>query len=176
MRRPVQVAAVVTAVLATTFVAILGIRLFRADPAPGRDDASVALSERNAAVAAAAEKATLAFLDVDYRSMDSRIDKVLALATGTFKEQYSTARTNLASAAVQGKATSIGKVNHVGISEVTRSSAVALVAADSTVSNSLITEAKAKGQSVDEKRYYRFRLDLRLVKGTWLVNDLQFVG
>ena len=176
MRRPLLVAAVVTGLLAVTFVVILGARLFREDPALGINDASLAQAKRNTEITDSARDLTLAFLAVDYRDMDARVAAVLKLATGTFKSQYETAKKNLSAAAVQSKAVSTGEIKYVGLSKVTSRSATALVAADSTVSNTLITEAKDKGQPVDETRYYRFQLRLDLVKGSWLVSDLQFVG
>ena len=176
MRISVRAAAVVTGLLLVTFLVILGTRLFREDPALGVNDASLAAAKRNTAITDVAKSVTTAFLDVDYRDMDPRIEKVLDQATGTFEKQYDAARANLTKAAVQGKATSVGTVRYVGLGKVTDRTATALVAADSTVSNAVIAAAKAKGQPVDEKRYYRFQLELTRVKGTWLVDDLQFVG
>ena len=42
--------------------------------------------------------------------------------------------------------------------------------------SAVVEQAKAKGQKVDDKRYYRFQLNLTKVGGRWLLNDLQFVS
>jgi hypothetical protein len=132
--------------------------------------------DRQVAVNAAARKVTLAFLDVDYRDMDPRIDKVLKLATGTFKEQYAKTRVNLTAAAQQGKATSTGAIKYVGISDIDADSALVFVAADSKVDNSAMEDARKKGQNPDDQRYYRFQLKMSLVHGHWLLNGLDLVS
>lgn len=176
MTRVPTVLAAVTTVLAVTFLVVLGFRLFGSTAAPGRTDAAIERTAEEDRIVRVAEAATLAFLDVDYQDMAPKVKKVLDLATGTFYDQYKSAEENLTSAAKQGRATSTGVVKHVGLSKVTATTARAYVAADSTVSNALIVEAQEKGEKVDEKRYYRFQLDLTLVKGQWRVNDLQFVS
>ena len=121
------------------------------------------------AVRAAATKETLAFLSVDYRDMDARIEKVLAGATGTFKEQYSGARANLKTSATTAQAVSTGKVLAVGVSDLDEKSAAVFVAANSSVTNKS-TQGKPKA------RYYRLKLSMVRERGRWLTSDIQFVG
>ena len=83
---------------------------------PGQSAAEKA-NARDLAVRVAATNVTKAFLDVDYRDMDPRIDKVLSLSTGTFKNQYDTAKVDLKTQAQTAKAVATGAVRYVGIGE-----------------------------------------------------------
>ncbi|MGY2875102.1 Mce-associated membrane protein [Marmoricola sp. URHA0025 HA25] len=133
-------------------------------------------SDRDLAVRVAATNVTKAFLDVDYRDMDPRIVKVLKLSTGTFKNQYETAKVDLKTQAQQAKAVATGAVRYVGIGDIDDDTAVVYVAADTKVSNASIEQDKSAGKDVDDKRYYRFQLSLSKVGGRWLLNDLQFIS
>ncbi|RNL79548.1 hypothetical protein [Nocardioides marmorisolisilvae] len=170
------VVAVLTGVLAIAFLTVAGLRIVHPESLNhGRAEATRA-ADREDAVTAAARKATLAFLDVDYRDMDPRVKKVLDLSTGTFKKQYSDTSVNLTAAARQGQAVSSGSIKYIGITDQDADAAVVFVAADSTVTNLAMQKAKAKHQKVDDKRYYRFQLNFTKVGGRWLLNDLQFVS
>ena len=57
-------------------------------------------------VQAAATRAVLAFLDVDYQHMDEKQQAVEALSTGSFKQQYAGTAPTLKAAAEQAKAVS----------------------------------------------------------------------
>jgi Mce-associated membrane protein len=133
------------------------------------DTKAQSLSRQYKAVTKAASDETLAFLAVDYKNVDAMIDKVLAGATGSFKEQYNGARTQLKSSATTAKAVSTGKVLSAGISELDSKLAVVFVAANSSVTNS---STKGKAQP----RYYRLKLTMVRQGGKWLTSDLQFVG
>jgi Mce-associated membrane protein len=139
-----------------------------ASATPG-DSRAETLSRQYTAVTRAAREETLAFLTVDYRNMDPLIAKVVAGATGTFRQQYSQAKANLKTSAQQSLAVSSGKVLSVGIGEISGSDAVAFVAADSQVSNK---STKGKPQP----RYYRLKLTMTREGGTWRTSNLQFVG
>ena len=174
--RRVQVLAGLAAVLAVVFLVMGGIRVL-SDPPP-RSSGDRAVVTRAAAgndPQSVATQVTLAFLDVDYRDMRPRVQKVLDLATGAFADEYRSAEANLTAASQEGRVVSTGTVRYAGLSEVTATAARVLVAADSTVSNTAIEAARAGGQPVDDKRSYRFQLDLTVVDGQWLVNELQFV-
>jgi len=131
---------------------------------------------RNLAVTAAATKVTKAFLDVDYRDMDPRIATVLNLSTGTFKNQYQTAKNDLKAQSQAAKAVASGAVRYVGIADIDSDTAVVYVAADTKVDNVSIQQDKAAGKQVQNRRYYRFQLDMSKVGGRWLLNDLQFIS
>ena len=167
---------VLVCVLASAFVVVAGIRIVHPETLSSARAETTDAQSRDEKITTAARKATLAFLDVDYRDMDPRVKKVLALATGSFKKQYDSTSVNLIAAARQGKAVSSGSVLYIGISDADADSAVVFVAADSTVSNTAMEEARAKGEKVDDQRYYRFQLNLSRVGSKWLLNDLQFVS
>lgn len=174
--RPQIGLALLATLLAALFLVVLGFRVFAPGTLPpARHDASVT-SDRADAVTTAARKATIAFLDVDYRDMDPRVKKVLALSTGTFRKQYNDTAVNLTAAARQGQAVSSGVIRYIGISALGPDSATVFVAADSTVTNLAMQQAQQAGQKVDDKRYYRFQLNLAQVDGHWLLSDLQFVS
>ena len=135
---------------------------------PG-DSRAEALSREYEQVTAAARKETLAFLTVDYKDMDPLIAKVLDGATGTFKEQYDSAKGTLKSTAQQGHSVATGDVKAVGIGDIDSDTAVVFVAADGSVTN---TSTKGKAQP----RSYRFKLTMVHKGGKWLTSDLQILG
>lgn len=139
-----------------------------ASAAPGGPRAE-SLSKDYRVVTKAAREQTLAFLTVDHRDMDPLIAKVLAGATGAFKQQYEKAEVNLKASAQDSRAISTGKVISVGVGDIGDNDAVVLVAADSQVSNK---STKGKAQP----RYYRLRLTMVRKGETWLTSNLDFVG
>jgi Mce-associated membrane protein len=160
-------------VLALACVLALAARLFSPSLGPSSWTAGDEADTRQVAVTTAARKVTLAFLDVDYRDMDPRVEKVLALATGEFKKQYQATKVNLVAAAREGESTSTGTVRYVGISDIDADAAVVFVAADSKVDNKVMREARAKGQKPDEQRFYRFQLHFTKVGDRWLLDNLE---
>jgi Mce-associated membrane protein len=119
-------------------------------------------------VAAAARAEALAFLTVDHTDMDLLIDAVLAGATGDFAKEYAAQRETLTSEAIRTEATSTGEVVALGVGALDDTSATVLLAANSTVSNTLTGD---EGQV----RFYRLRLDLVREDGRWLTTDVEFV-
>jgi Mce-associated membrane protein len=108
--------------------------------------------------------------------MDPRIAKVLDLSTGTFKNQYQTAKNDLKAQSQAAKAVASGAVPYDGIADIDSDTAVVYVAADTKVDNVSIQRDKAAGKQVQDRRYYRFQLDMSKVGGHWLLNDLQFIS
>jgi hypothetical protein len=170
-----RVAKLALAGLAVLLAAACVVVLLRPTAVPGESAAEKA-NDRDLAVRVAATNVTKAFLDVDYRDMDPRIGKVLALSTGTFKNQYQTAKVDLKTQAVQAKAVATGAVRYVGIGDIDSDTAVVYVAADTKVSNVSIEQDKSAGKDVQDHRYYRFQLSLSKVGAHWLLNDLQFIS
>jgi Mce-associated membrane protein len=164
---------VVTATLALLLAAACVVVALRPTAVPGRSGAEKA-NDRDVAVYSAARKVTTAFLDVDYRDMDSRIDKVLDLSTGTFKNQYETARADLKAKTKEAKTMATGAVLDVGIGDIDDDNAVVYVAADSDVTN--VSVQKVQGADAKPTRYYRFQLNLTKVGNRWLLGDLQFIS
>jgi len=172
-RHPALVA--VLAVLALLLVGACVVVVISPTAVPGTSKAEQA-NNRVDAVTAAARQVTSAFLDVDYRDMDPRIAKVLSLSTGTFKNQYDTAKVDLKSQAQAAKAVATGAVRSVGVGDIDSKHAVVYVAADTKVTNVSIEKDKAAGKTVQDKRYYRFQLSLTRVGDRWLLNDLEFIS
>lgn len=170
---PRTVLTALAALLALACVLVLVARLFFPSVGPSSWTAAERAEDRRIAVESAARNVTLAFLDVDYRDMDPRVAKVLALATGDFKKQYAATKASLVAAAQQGQSTSSGTVRQVGISDLDEDSAVVFVAADSKVDNLVMRQARAKGEKPDANRFYRFQLNLTDVGGRWLLNNLE---
>ena len=127
-------------------------------------------------VKSVAEDGVIAFLDVDYRDMDSRVKKVLALSTGTFKNQYQTASADLKTQVQAARTVATSGIVRVGVGDIDADTAVVYVAADTEVSNTAIEKEKAAGKKVDGRRYYRFQLTMSRVGDHWLLSDLQGIS
>jgi len=167
--------AVLAVVLAVACV-LVGLALVASPAALPWKSAAEKADDRNVDVTVAATDATKAFLDVDYRDMDPRIAKVLGLSTGTFKNQYETAKVDLKTSVEQAKAVATSTVRDVGLGDVDNDHAVVYVAADTKVDNVSIQKDKAAGKDVQDRRYYRFQLSLTKVGDRWLLSDLQFIS
>ena len=156
-------------VLALVLVAASALLFTKGAAATPGDSKAEALSQQYEEVTAAARAQTNAFLTVDYKNMDPLIDKVLAGATGTFKEQYQGAKANLKATAQQGKSVASGEVKEVGIGDIDGDTAIVFVAADGSVTNK---NTKGKAQP----RSYRFKLTMVREGDKWLTSDLQILG
>ncbi|HEX2894505.1 MAG TPA: hypothetical protein VHO29_10930 [Marmoricola sp.] len=174
-RRAQRVVVVLLAVLAGLLAVACVVVLVWPTAVPGKSGAEKA-DDRTVAVQSAATQVMKAFLDVDYRDMDPRVNKVLSLSTGAFKNQYQTAAADLKSQVQAAKTVASGAVLRVGIGDIDNDTAVAYVAADSTVSNTSIEQEKAQGKNPDGRRYYRFQLTLTKVGDRWLLSDLQGIS
>lgn len=130
-------------------------------------------------VQAAATRAVLAFLDVDYRHMEEKQQTVEELSTGSFKEQYAGTAVTLKAAAEQAQAVSRGDVRWVGLRSVRGDTATAMVAANVVVSNASTRKQKASdacphaGAACDK---YRFVVTLTDTAGGWKMSDLAGVS
>jgi hypothetical protein len=165
---------VLTTVLAIVFVTVLGLRIVHPESLSGGRAAATASQHRDDDILAAARKMALAFLDIDYRDLQPRMDKVISLSTGNFKKEYQNSAVDFTAATRQGQAISHGQVIRVGISDADDDSAIVYVAADQTVSNLTIEEAKKKDPKFkNDKRIWRFQFNMTRVGGHWLVSELQ---
>ncbi len=128
-------------------------------------------SSRNiqrADVLQAARQETVNFTTLDYRHLDRDLGRVLRGSTGDFRKQFQAGTKNLTQLVTANKAVAKGDVLDAGLVSSDSDSAVVLVVADSTVTNT----ASPKG----EQRHYRLQLSLVRQQGHWLVSDLTFVG
>lgn len=167
---------VLAAALTVTFLTVLGFRVFSDPPPAGRTPSSIAQAKNNLAAKQLAEELTVAFLDIDYRDMDPRVNKVLDLSTGTFHDAYEAYSVTMKAAAQQGRTVSTGVVKQVGLVNATDTEAQVLVMADNTVANKFLEDARKKGQVIDDLRQMRLLLTMTKVDSAWRVNDMQFVG
>ena len=156
-------------VLALVLVATSALLFIKGAAATPGDSKAETLSRQYDDVTAAARAQTRAFLTVDHKNMDPLIEKVLAGATGRFKEQYESARNSLKATAEQGQSVSTGEVKEVGIGNIDGDTAVVFVAADGSVTN---RNTKGKAQP----RAYGFRLTMERKGDKWLTSDLQILG
>lgn len=157
-------------IVVALLLVVASLVLFRQGAAatPG-DSRAEALSRQYAEVTKAAREETLAFLTVDYKNMDPLIEKVLAGATGQFKEQYEQAKVTLKATAQDGQSMATGKIGAIGIGDIDEDNAVVFVAADGEVTNKS-TKGKAQPRS------YRFKLDMVRKGDRWLTSNLQILG
>jgi len=121
-----------------------------------------------AAILDAARHMVLAFLNLDYRTIEEDTAEVLALATGPFARQYQQSTPDLADLTVRSHAVQQGVVSAAGIVQYDGESATVIVATTGTVAND-----QTDGEPV--ARTYRISLDLEFVGGEWLTSDLQYV-
>ncbi|MET0838940.1 MAG: hypothetical protein ABWY19_09190 [Marmoricola sp.] len=164
--RWVNIALILLALLLVVASVLLFTRGASATPGESRAEE---LSRQYDEVTEAAREETLAFLTVDYQNMDPLIEKVLAGATGNFKDQYERAKVTLKSTAQTGQSVATGDVKSIGIGDIDDDTAVVFVAADGSVTNKT-TKGKA------QPRTYRFRLTMVREKDKWLTSDLQILN
>lgn len=143
-----------------------GVLAFQAqqDRADAADD-----HERYGAVLMSANKETEAFINVDYRKAQESIDAVMAGATGDFLDQYEQSTDAVIEVLEQNQSVMDGDVVWSGIVDSDADSATVIVATTGTVSN-----VSTDNEPVE--RNFRIKLDLQLIDGEWLTNNLEFVG
>jgi Mce-associated membrane protein len=112
---------------------------------------------------------TTAFINIRYDDAQASIDKVVAGATGAFKEQYTKSTEALVKLLQDNESIRTGEVLWTGVVAQDPDSATVIVATDGTVQNK---------QTGGEPRaeIYRLQLQLELEEGRWLTSDLQFVA
>ena len=126
-----------------------------------------------------AEEGVIAFLDVDYRDMDPRIQAVKEISTGTFGKEYGAIAEQIRQAAIPAQTVSKGKVKQVGIRAISEKKAVVLVAVDSIVTSSQTAELKKSEACPYEGAKcskYRFKVSLTKTKDGWRMSDLAGVN
>jgi Mce-associated membrane protein len=156
-----RMALAVLAVLTVAALVGIGVLVPRISSAAARDG-------QRADVLHVARQETVNFTTLDYRHLDRDLGRVLRGSTGDFRKQFQAGSKNLTSLVTANKAVAKGQVLDAGLVSSDADSAVVLVVADSTVTNT----ASPKG----EQRHYRLQLSLVLHDGQWLVSDLTFVG
>jgi len=163
---------VTNAVLGVILVALCGwLALFAvrgSEAAPGSTPTEE-LAQQYTDIRRAAREETMAFLAVDHKRMDELTDRVIAGATGAFEKQYKASLKSLKETAISQESISKGRVDQVGLSEVSPRSATVFVAAGSKVQNK-----GTKGKVED--RSWRIKLTMVKEDSRWLISQLEFVG
>jgi Mce-associated membrane protein len=108
------------------------------------------------------------FTTYKYDTFQADSQRVLANATGPFKEEFSTTTAQLAATVVSNKATSAGEVLEAGVVSMDGDSAQVIVVADATVTNSALKNG--------QRRHYRIKLDMVREGDRWLTAGLDAVG
>ncbi|RNL81102.1 hypothetical protein [Nocardioides marmorisolisilvae] len=109
------------------------------------------------------------FFSLDYRHADKDVDRVLTLATGKFKKDYSARRQEVVDGVVKKKLVVSAAIPQDGtaVELIDGDRGQVLIAVD-------VTTTTTDGASTVNR--YRARIALSKVGGHWLVSDLSQVG
>jgi Mce-associated membrane protein len=129
-----------------------------------------ALDEAHQQALASAKQTSVNFVSVSASSVDRDLQRIVAGATGDFKDEFTRGQAQVRTAVVENKVESRGTVLRAGLVSGDRRSAVVLVAIDATVKNVKAPDGRAS--------HYRIQVDVTRdgKSGAWLVSKLQFVG
>nr|BFE62024.1 hypothetical protein GCM10020063_065500 [Dactylosporangium thailandense] len=119
---------------------------------------------------AAAKQTTVDFVSVSAASVDRDLQRIVAGATGDFRDEFTRGQAQVRAAVVENNVDSKGTVLRAALVSGDRDAAVVLVAVDATVRNSKAPEGRAS--------HYRIQVDMARDRdsGRWRVAKLQFVG
>jgi len=148
--------------------AVLAIALAAAVLGGSRWYGDRALDKAHEAALAAARQTAVNFVSVSASSVDRDLQRIVAGATGEFKDEFVRGQAQVRAAIVENKVESAGTVLRAGLVSGDRRSAVVLVAVDATVKNVKAPEGRPS--------HYRIQVDVTRDGGAWLVSRLQFVG
>jgi Mce-associated membrane protein len=118
----------------------------------------------DAAALAAGRTAATAFTSYDYRHLDTDLNRVAAMSTGTFRVQFTKALGALTQAIKQAQGVSAGQIGYAGLTRRTGDTAVVLAAVDATITNTASTTPSV--------RRYRLKITLDDSSGAWLISDI----
>lgn len=133
-----------------------------------RTEAAVAEAERYAEVQRAANRTALALLNVDYRKPDQTIEKVEAVSTADFAEEFSSASDGLVELTTEARSVMTADVVWTGVVQLDDGTATAIVATEGEVSNAQTGDKPAA-------RNFRLKLDLVREGDAWKTSALDFV-
>jgi Mce-associated membrane protein len=104
----------------------------------------------------------------DEASAEAQINALLAVSTGAFRAQFATDVAAQARLFVRAKTVSVGKVDAVGVSSLSRRNATATVAAQAHITNAQSPQGKTT--------YYKMRVTLTYQNGRWLVSSVGIIA
>jgi Mce-associated membrane protein len=174
-RVPLNVTLYVVVMVAAALLVVAAVRVLQDDPAPASlpvqgvvelREGSAAEQQRYADIIDAASAEATAMINISYSDVQSAIDKVLAGATGDFKDQYTAATDALIKLFQDNQSVRKGQVLWAGVVAQDPDSATVILATTGTV---------ATKKSPEKAENYRIQMQLVSEKGRWLTSDLQFV-
>lgn len=117
-----------------------------------------------------ARQQTINFFSLDHRHVDADLDRVMALATGRFKQQYAEQRDRVEQGVSEQKLVVTATVpdNGAALEYQYGDRAQVLVAVDATTK-------QPQAETTSKTNRYRVRLTLRHVDGQWLVSEINQV-
>ncbi|MDT7711284.1 MAG: Mce-associated rane protein [Pseudonocardiales bacterium] len=121
-----------------------------------------------AAVVSQAEQAAGDLTTISAGNAQSRINALLDLATGPFRDQLVGYSSMFQAVLQQGGVGSNGSVTASGVEKLDSNTAVVLVSVTATVTNSQVPDGV--------HRSYRIAVSLTRVGSSWLVSSMDFVG
>ncbi len=142
--------------LVTALVLELGVRSSRA--LQGAHDAAIR----------AARQEALNLTALDSRDLTGSLARVIAGATGAFRDDLVTRESTLAQVIPANKVVADGTVVEAGLVRGDADTATVIVAIDATIRNVANPQGRINA--------YRMRLDLERHGSRWLTSALQFVG
>lgn len=131
-----------------------------------QDERTQAADEKDAIAAATAEVEGL--VEISSATSDADMKRLLAGATAGFRTELEGQADRLQQALTDNAVRASGDVVSAGLVKLSGDRATVIVAAAGSVQNKQTTAA--------EPRNYRLTVDLRRVKGDWLVSGLEFVA
>jgi Mce-associated membrane protein len=175
-RAPLNLALYVVVMVAAALLVVAAVRVFQDDPGPTSlpvqgvvelDESSAAEQQRYTDIIDAATAEATAMVNISYTDVQAAIDKVLAGATGDFKDQYTAATDALVKLFHDNQSVRKGQVLWAGVVAQDPDSATVILATTGTV---------ATKKSAAKAENYRVQMQLVSEKGRWLTSDLQFVS
>lgn len=155
-----------TVVVALAVLALLaGLPAFREWQ---RAEAVEADAERYADVQRAANRTALALLNVDHRKPEETIEKVEAVSTADFAEEFASASDGLVELTAEARSVMTADVVWTGVVQLDDDAATAIVTTEGEVSNAQTGDKPAA-------RNFRLKLDLVREGGAWKTSALDFV-
>jgi Mce-associated membrane protein len=116
---------------------------------------------------ATARQAAVNLTTVSPTTAAQDLQRVIAGATGTFRDQYAQQEKTIEQVITASQVTSTSQASSAGLVSYTSDSAVALVAISANVRN--------KQTPNGQPRMYRMRITLKRMNADWLVSSMEFV-
>lgn len=159
-RSPVRLAMItglVTVVLLSTVLGWLGVQAYHAQRAEQQRQQMVQVGRQ----------AAVNLTTIDWQNVDSDVQRILDLATGTFLDDFSKRSQPFVEVVKQAKSISVGTVTVAGLESVTGDAAQVLVAVSVKTSNA--------GAPEQEPRAWRMRIAVQEIGEQTKVSNVEFV-